>query len=55
MPSEFNANIRMIIAVFFIKNGADLNAKNKNNLSCLDFVNSLNAKEFLKNQYLMTM
>jgi len=55
MPSEFGVNVRMIIAVFFIKNGADLNAKNKNNQTCLDFVHSLSAKEFLKNQYLMTM
>jgi hypothetical protein len=52
MPNEFNNNIRLIIASFLIQNGANLNSKNKHQISPLDHVNELKFKDFLQKQFL---
>jgi hypothetical protein len=52
MPSEFNNNIRLIIASFLIQNGANLNAKNKHQISPLDHVSDSKFKDFLQKQFL---
>ena len=52
MPCEFNNNIRLITASFLIQNGANLNAKNKHQVSPLDHVNEMKFKDFLQKQFL---
>jgi hypothetical protein len=50
IPNEFNSNIKLIIASYLIKNGADLNLKNNAQQTPLDYVNDASVKEFLENK-----
>ncbi|CAF0849336.1 unnamed protein product [Brachionus calyciflorus] len=51
LPKEFKSNIRVIIAVYLIKNGANLYSRNKYNLSCLDFFKDEFTKKILIEYY----
>ena len=51
IPEELQNNSRIIIATFLIQNGANLNFKNKDQMSPLNFVNELKFKHFLQKQF----
>lgn len=51
LPYEFKSNIRVIISVYLIKNGANLYAKNKYGLMCLDLIKDESIKNFLIEYY----
>lgn len=51
IPCEYKSNIRLILAVYLLKSGANLYARNKSLQICLDYVNDCNIKEFLINFY----
>jgi len=53
MPEEFSNNLRLIIASYLIQNGANLHAKNKHQVSSIDYVNDLRVIEFLNKQFLL--
>ena len=51
MPTEFNNNIRLIIATYLIQNGAKL-VKNKHQISPLDYLTDQKMINFIQQNFL---
>lgn len=51
MPSEFSNNIRLIIAIYLIQNGAKL-VKNKHQISPLDYITDQKMINFIQQNFL---
>ncbi|RNA34172.1 E3 ubiquitin- ligase MIB2-like [Brachionus plicatilis] len=51
IPEKLKGNIRVIIALYLIKNGANLYSRNRYNFTCLDFISDDLIKNYLIEYY----